>query len=169
MTKSKVRAKAKGDKGVESVADSSLPFFIMPGSALALLHDEIEAAVGRNLAETILYRYGFNCGESMTRRLDIKPRDIKDVPHVLTEIWSELGFGRISVDVEGETITVYVREGIEGTALGIKGRASCHYTRGYLAGVVSAVLGRRVDGIEDECMAKGDDFCRMQIASRFRI
>ena len=167
MTKAK--GKVRVDKDVQIVGDSTLAFFIMPGEALALLHDELEAVVGRNLAESVLYRYGFNCGESMSRRLNLSPRAIEDVPHVLSEIWSELGFGRISVGVEDDGIAVYIREGIEGTALGIKGTASCHFTRGYLAGVVSSIVGTRMNTIEDECMAKGDEFCRMQIASRFKI
>ena len=44
MTKAK--GKVRVDKDVQIVGDSTLAFFIMPGEALALLHDELEAVVG---------------------------------------------------------------------------------------------------------------------------
>lgn len=161
--------KTKKKKGVKSV-DSMLAFFIMPGEALALLHDELEAVVGKKMSQEILYKYGYNCGKSITERLNLEKKSMKDVPIILTEIWSELGFGRITViSKDDDKIEVQITEGIEANALGYRTAPSCHFTRGYMAGVVSAIVNTRLYAVEEECVTSGSNFCRIKVARRLII
>lgn len=136
------------------MAHETRPFFVMPASALKDLREELELMEGTSSAET-MERYGYRAGVGLLRTLDIKCANLKQADDMLTQIWSETGLGRIHVDlVTDHQIMVTFRESLEAES----GRR-CDFTRGYLAGVVSSLLGRKYESTEVSCISEGAERC----------
>ncbi|MGQ9583625.1 MAG: DUF835 domain-containing protein [Thermoplasmatota archaeon] len=135
-------------------------FFIMPGNALRSLRDELQISAGEKMTEGILYRYGFRCGEGQIQNMDIVCEDMISISEVLPGLWGSVGLGRIQLkDITEEGMTVIFKESIEAMTVGQTPKPSCDFTRGYLAGMASALANKKFTAIETECMAKGDPVC----------
>ncbi len=133
-------------------------YFIMHGSALKDLRVELDNIVGESVAKGMLFRYGFRCGESLARSIEMRTSQTR-IAKVLPEVWAEVGLGRIKVKRVKGGITATLEDAIEARANGAKGRASCDFTRGYLAGLASELTGCSYYCTEDRCASKGDDYC----------
>ncbi len=130
------------------------PFFVMPGSALLDLREELELIEDKEAGET-LARYGYRAGVGLIGVLDLHVDDVSQIKEVLPQIWSETGLSRIKVtSANAEEIVVQAEESVEA----LHGR-SCDFARGYLSGIVSSLLDRRYQAIEKECISKGKHGC----------
>jgi predicted hydrocarbon binding protein len=130
------------------------PFFVMPASALRDLREELELIEGASSAET-MERYGYRAGVGLVKTLDIKCGNMKQAEDVLAQIWSETGLSRIDINLITEReIMVTFQESLESNF----GRR-CDFTRGYLTGVVSSLLGRKFESTEVSCMSEGAERC----------
>jgi len=130
------------------------PFFVMPGSALLSLREELEIMEGPHAGDT-LARMGFKAGSALVASLDVPPVDLEGFAEVFTQLWSESGLARTKVmKVTAEEIAVTFNESLESA----RGRR-CDFTRGYLAGITSALLGRRYEATEVVCMSQGAERC----------
>ena len=128
------------------------PFFVMPASALKDLREELDLMEGVSSGETI-ERYGYRAGIGLLKTLGIECRDLKQAEDVLAQIWSETGLSRIHIDLITEIVATF-QESLEAEF----GRR-CDFTRGYLAGVVSSLLGRKYESTEVSCMSEGAERC----------
>ena len=130
------------------------PFFVMPGSALLDLREELELIEDKGAGET-LERYGYRAGVGLIGVLDVSAENEDDLRQMLPQIWSETGLGRMKIKKasRGE-IEVEIEESIEA----FHGR-KCDFTRGYLAGIVSSLLDTRYTAAEKECISDGKDAC----------
>lgn len=145
--------------GQEAVR-SPIAFFIMPGNALKSLRDELEISSGENMTEGILYRYGFRCGEGMVQDMNETTDDMISLSEKLPGLWAGAGLGRIKLKEVGEKkISLIFTESVEAASIGKATRPTCDFTRGYLAGMATALLNRNFVATEDECIAKGDKYC----------
>jgi predicted hydrocarbon binding protein len=139
---------------VVDVVQETRPFFVMPASALKDLREELELIEGTSSAET-MERYGYRAGVGLVKTLDIKCTGLKQAEEVLAQIWSETGLSRIQVNLITEReIMVTFQESLESEF----GRR-CDFTRGYLTGVVSSLLGRTYESTEVSCMSEGAERC----------
>jgi predicted hydrocarbon binding protein len=130
------------------------PFFVMPASALKDLREELELIEGASSAET-MERYGYRAGVGLVKTLDIKCSNLKQAEDLLAQIWSETGLSRIHISLITEReIMVTFQESLESEF----GRR-CDFTRGYLTGVVSSLLGRKFESTEVSCMSEGAERC----------
>lgn len=130
------------------------PFFVMPASALKDLREELDLLDGARSGET-LERYGYRAGVGLIRTMGFGSRNLRQSEDVLAQIWSETGLSRICIDVITEDeIVASFQESIEAGF----GRR-CDFTRGYLAGVVSSLLGRKYESTEVSCISEGADRC----------
>lgn len=126
----------------------------MPASALKDLREELELMDGVSSAET-LERYGYRAGVGLLNSLDIHCSDLKQAEDMLTQIWSETGLSRIHIDViTDHQIMVTFHESLEA-----KFGHRCDFTRGYLAGVVSSLLGKKYESTEVSCISEGSERC----------
>ena len=132
----------------------SKPFFVMPASALKDLREELDLIEGISSGET-MERYGYRAGVGLLKTLGIECPDLKQAEEVLAQIWSETGLSRIHIDLitENEIVAMF-QESLEAEF----GRR-CDFTRGYLAGVVSSLLGRKYESTEVSCMSEGAERC----------
>ncbi|MEM2943486.1 MAG: DUF835 domain-containing protein [Methanomassiliicoccales archaeon] len=130
------------------------PFYVLPGSALLDLREELELIEG-DAASGTLERFGFRAGMNLVRELGIEAKDYEDFSDILPQLWSETGLSRmIMEEITDEEITITFEESIEAT----HGRR-CDFTRGYLAGIVSGLLKTRYNAEEKECISSGSNCC----------
>lgn len=130
------------------------PFFVMPGSALRDLRDELDLMEGAAGSET-MERYGYRCGVGLVRTLAIECDGIDHLRDVLKQIWAETGLSRMEVDLitENEMVITFA-DSIEAD-----GGHTCDFTKGYLIGIVSTLMGRRYEGREVSCISDGSHRC----------
>jgi predicted hydrocarbon binding protein len=130
------------------------PFFVMPGSALIDLREELELIEDEKAKET-LARYGYRAGVGLIKSLGVEVSSLEQIKEVMPQLWSETGLGRMQIkEIEDDHITVTFEESIEAH----HGRR-CDFTRGYLAGMFSTLMKRRYDAEETECIADGKYRC----------
>lgn len=130
------------------------PFFVMPGSALIDLREELELIEDDKAKET-LARYGYRAGVGLIRSIGVEVSSFEQFKEVLPQLWSETGLGRMQIkEADQDCITVTFEESIEAR----HGR-KCDFTRGYLAGMVSTLLKRKYEAQETECVADGKYRC----------
>lgn len=126
----------------------------MPAAALLSLREELELLSPGHEGET-LQRTGFKAGMTLVSTLDVPSPTLEDFPEVFTQLWSESGLSRARVSrVSMEEIVVKFNESVEAA----RGR-KCDFTRGYLAGIASGLLGRRYEATEVACMSQGSEWC----------
>ncbi|MDD1773472.1 MAG: DUF835 domain-containing protein [Methanomassiliicoccales archaeon] len=129
-------------------------FFVMPGQAIMDLREELELIEGEEAGET-LQRYGFRAGMGLVKSLGIDASDFEQLAEILPQLWAETGLSRIIEEhVTDKEITVTFEESIE-AAHGRK----CDFTRGYLSGIVSALMKSKYNAVERECASQGKAHC----------
>ncbi len=126
----------------------------MPAAALLSLREELDLISEGRAGET-LERTGFKAGMTLVSTLDVPPPSLENFSEVFTQLWSESGLSRTKVvRVSADEIVVTFDESAE-AARGYK----CDFTRGYLAGIVTALLGRRYKASELVCMSQKAERC----------
>ena len=137
----------------------SLPFFVMPGIALAHLREELEIVEGDQRARHMLYRYGQRCGRALVESFGLDCESLTEARSVLEPIWMEAGLSRIKIEsIEESEMVVNLEESVEA-----KEGKTCDFGRGYLSGIVSQLLGKRFEVDEVECTSQGYMVCVMQV------
>ncbi len=130
------------------------PFFVLPGSALLSLREELEIIEGDYAGET-LERMGFRAGMSLVQSLEVDSLEIEMLEEVLPQLWAEAGLSRAHLKKTSlEEIVVTFEESLEAS----HGRR-CDFTRGYLSGIVSGLLGTKYEAREMVCMSQGAERC----------
>jgi predicted hydrocarbon binding protein len=130
------------------------PFFVMPASALLSLREELELMAGDWAGET-LERTGHKAGMTLVSSLDVPVTGLDNFAEVFAQLWSESGLSRTKVmKVTADEIVVTFDESVEAS----HGRR-CDFTRGYLSGIASGLLGRRYRATEVVCMSQGAERC----------
>jgi predicted hydrocarbon binding protein len=130
------------------------PFFVLPASALISLREELELLAGDWAGET-LERTGFRAGMSLVSSLDITATKLEDFAEVFSQLWSEAGLSSTAVErASEEEIVVSFKGSVEATS-----KRRCDFTRGYLEGIASGLLGRRYQATEVMCMSQGAERC----------
>jgi predicted hydrocarbon binding protein len=130
------------------------PFFIMPGSALLDLREELELIEDKAASDT-LERYGYRAGVGLIKTLKVKVDDLQQLDDMLPQIWMETGLSRIN---HLEISEAEIKAGFEESLEAAHGR-KCDFTRGYLAGITSTLTGRRYQATEIECASTGAKQC----------
>ena len=142
-------------------------FFILPAQALITLRDELEPLANEDVIRAIIFRYGFRSGDACVESMGINAKTPQQLKDLLPDIWEEVGLGRLHFyDDNEESIELHLGESIEGDIMGDTQRTSCDFTRGYLAGVVSSLVGKMYHCKEKKCISKGDSNCTFLLTQR---
>jgi predicted hydrocarbon binding protein len=161
-------AKQKNNKEKNSdVSNYTTAFFILPAEALITLRDELEPMANEDVIRAIIFRYGFRSGDACVESMGLKAKNAKQFRDLLPDIWEEVGLGRLHFDNQNkDIIEIRLTESIESNVMGDTGKTSCDFTRGYLAGVVSHLLGKMYHCKEEECVSSGDSQCAFILTER---
>lgn len=144
--------------------DGETPFFIMPSNALKSLRDELSISEGEKLTNEMLYRYGVRCGEGMIERMSIKASGAEEISNLVPNLWAGVGLGRVVTGpVAGDDLSFNFSESIEARAVGKTNEASCHFTRGYLVGIVQQISDKGYKAVETACLSRGDEACVIKL------
>ena len=160
---------------------SGLRAFLATEDFVVGLHRGLEEEVG-DAASMILYKCGFRWGvEDMKVFVPIIEQeynlrfDDMDI-HFLLETWwwwfQTQGWGAWRLDLSQRKqgmVTVDVFDSAIAKSLGNVGKPTCYLYSGVLAGVFTYIAKRDLAGIEVQCYAMGEDFCRFLIGSEKRI
>jgi predicted hydrocarbon binding protein len=142
-------------------------FFILPAEALLKLRSELEPLANEDVIRAIIFRYGFRSGEACVESMGVSVSSPKKLKNLLPDIWEEVGLGRLHFETQTkDTIKLRLSESIEGMVMGETDRTSCDFTRGYLAGVVSELIGKMYHCKEEDCVSKGDLHCSFLLTER---
>jgi hypothetical protein len=118
----------------------------------------------------VLYSAGKRVGEYVAIRIrEMFSLNKEDLVLALTQAIQSAGWGITeiqSINFEGLSATIIVRDCFEAAAWRKKPYTVCHWTRGYLAGYMSTVFGKPVEAIEIKCVAKGDEHCEFKIQTK---
>lgn len=134
-----------------------LGFFVVPNEFMRGIRNELESMVGEGAGKEFLFRSGFRCGESIVKSLGLNNYKM---PETLTSLWAQTGFGRLKVtEMSVEHIEIQCEESTEAVAIGPAKAPVCDFTRGCLAGTISAIVGKDYYAIEKRCISVGDPFC----------
>lgn len=142
-------------------APKGLAFFVMPGNALKSLSDELYIDMGEEKTVDALYRFGYRCGENMARDLDIHCDTPGDMKEILPVLIIETGLGQAVVTSSRNELNVVFEDSLEALMCAKKG--SCSFTRGYLAGITSSILGNEFVCREVECLSLKHKRCNFHI------
>jgi len=141
-------------------------FFVMPGNALKSLHDELKIAIeDSEVSREVMERFGFRCGVGMAKNLKVsETENIQAVCDMLPHLWAQSGFGNLSVECEEgiNVIKVTLDDSVEVISKGKEKKGTCNFTKGYIAGLISELLGVRYKGHETKCVATGFEHCELQ-------
>jgi len=130
------------------------PFFVMPGSALKDLRDELELLNGNDAGRT-MERYGFRAGVGLVRTLGLECADIQEAKAIIEQVWTETGLSRMVIEMINETeIVITFKESVEAD-----NGDHCDFTRGYISGIISSLMRRRYDSYEASCISDGAGKC----------
>ena len=143
----------------------------MSGAVLRHLRRRLSAMFGDKSASNILYALGMEEGQSFIRATKI------GVGEPLLPLPSKAQLSSISrlVEVEGlaekcefkfdgggERVEAILYGSVE--AEGVEsGVPVCNFLSGWLAGVFGKLTGLQASAVEEECIAKGDPYCRIRI------
>jgi predicted hydrocarbon binding protein len=137
-----------------------MAFFIMPGHALKSIRDEIEIQVGEETANDMIYRYGIRCGEGMITRMGMTSDTMDEIAETIPALWAGVGLGRLTIDEVSEaSIKVRFHESVESLALGRPQEPKCHFTRGYLQGMATALAQKEFVCTEIQCSEDWSEQC----------
>lgn len=138
-----------------------ISFFVMSGSALRSLRDELQILVGEDESKETLERYGYRCGEGLIQEIGVECRDLNESKSIINSLIYETGLGRpLGIDVLKDEIVMGLEDTVEALA---KSKGECNFTKGYLSGIISTLLDKKYDCIEEKCITKGDKYCAYRL------
>ncbi|HID71807.1 MAG TPA: hypothetical protein EYP29_03575 [Thermoplasmata archaeon] len=139
-------------------------FFIMPLSMFRVMHEVLEGRYGEREGASLLFQIGYNLGEVTIKNTDFSQSHTDNFIDILHLQWAEMGLGLLSIwtKPDGNLIIQNTRSS-EALALGNTGVASCHFTRGYLVGIINTFtkVGYKIS--ETRCICKGDEVCLYEL------
>jgi len=156
--------------------------FLATEDLIVGLQAGLEQEVG-DASAVVLYRIGFKWGTQDMKRFESNMlkefgREMRqmNVAFMLEEWWwplQAMGWGAWEIDLKSKReqglILVNLYESAVAKTLGEIGKPVCHLYAGLLAGALSYVANRELNGIEIQCYAMGATFCRFVVGAEQKI
>ena len=97
-------------------------------------------------------------GRGFAQQMGMTPPQMVDF---MLEMGCQIGWGRfILEELSQDRLVVKAYNSPFAVAHSPAEHGVCHLIRGVFAGVAEAILGSQVTAVEEECLAKGDKYCR---------
>jgi len=158
------RAMYDSDNGEITIGGTD--WILMSGSAFRSLIEGITTTFGTG-ASSILFEAGRCTGKEFTQSLLKEGTVPEEVPTWLEVFFTQGGWGKViaRADFANKTAVVVIDDCA--TARGVKSKeASCHFIRGYVAGISEILFKTNVECAETKCMAKGNATCEFRVQSQ---
>ncbi len=132
-------------------SSNEIPFVALPVDFFTAIQDLLGEYGLDDKTEEFFEKLGNKSGRAVVH---------EQLADALVSMWAEVGIGRlIARDVDEGGVAAEVTDSMESLALGNVGSPSCHFTRGYIAGVVSTLAGKEHMTVEDQCVCEGHQKC----------
>ena len=137
----------------------------MPADAIKSLRLELSNLLKEKLAAGVLFRFGYKCGEALVDSDNPKSLNDSSMESALPKIWERTGLGSISSihEISEDEIQIEIIESTEARILGTNDTPSCDYTRGYLAGICSALTKKKFYSVETSCLSQSEKSCKFEL------
>lgn len=136
-----------------------VPAIIMSVETFVRMQKEAEKMFGFEGASVLFYETGKKSGEQWIKRFSREwELDDQRFIQAVQDFYAELGWGNFNI-TNGNEIVVKVEHSFIARGYGSSDRASCHFLRGYNAGLAEALSGKSIDAEEVRCATKGDGYC----------
>ena len=141
-------------------------WILMGGSTFRSLIEGINNTLGSG-AVNILLEAGKCAGKEFAQSLLKEGTLPEEVPTWLEVFFTQGGWGKITARADFANKTAIVVIDNCATARQVRSKeASCHFIRGYVAGVSEILFKANTECIETRCMSKGNAFCEFRVRSR---
>jgi len=145
---------------------------LFPLSFLRNLFDEIEKILTPSGSAAVFYNAGKRSGENYVKyykeKFGLKSRE--ELIKTLIMGTSAVGWGKIetyALDLSIPAGSIRVKKNIEAIMHGKKAtQPICHWTRGFMAGYLTALTGVDVEIVETKCLGKGDEYCEFEVKAK---
>ena len=152
-----------------------MPVFALAPASIHRLRRRLDAS-GEGVASAILQDAGFATGEALHNRWknrvaertgldDAGNLDVRWFGPMLDELFTDLGWGSVSVTMVGDTALLLEAGAWAESEAGATTLPSCHFSCGCFASFLTAQAGSSIAVLEVECRSRGDDACRFLAAS----
>jgi predicted hydrocarbon binding protein len=139
---------------------NEIPFVALPVDIFTAIRDMLAEYGLSDKDEEFFENLGIKCGRAVVTRTGFSWESDEQLADALVSLWAEVGIGRLTAkDVDKGGVAAEVTDTVESLALGNVGEPSCHFTRGYIAGVVSELSSREHMTVEDQCVCEGHPKC----------
>jgi predicted hydrocarbon binding protein len=143
---------------------------VMPVELFGSLFDEIEKILTPSGFAAVFYNAGKKSGAFITGLLT-KRYKLKEKSLILavTQATRAIGWGQIeefNINKKELFAKVKVRMCFEALLRGRNQEKTCHWTRGFVAGLLGEVFGKPVEAVELKCAATGDGICEFEVKPR---
>jgi len=137
-----------------------IPFVALPVDIFGAIKEQLKASGMDQKTPEFMLGIGVACGKAAVRRTGFKWETDEQLSEALQSMWAEIGIGRLlAKDVSSGGVAAEVTETVESGAIGVVGEPSCHFTAGYIAGVVSELAGKEHIAVEEQCVCEGHPKC----------
>lgn len=158
------RATYDSENGEIRIAD--IDWILMGGSTFRSLIEGINNALGTG-AVAILLEAGKCAGKEFAQSLLKEGTLPEEVPTWMEVFFTQGGWGKITARADFANKTAVVVIDNCATARQVRSKdASCHFIRGYIAGISEILFKTNVECAETRCMAKGNAYCEFRVQSK---
>jgi len=143
---------------------------IMPLELFGSLLEEIENILTPSGFAAVFYGAGKRSGAHITELIE-KKCDLAGelVVSALIQSTQALGLGQledVKLDLNRPFCKVRIRKCFEAVLKGSRREAACHWTRGFIAGFMSRVVGKPLEAVEVKCATGGGDVCEFEVCPK---
>ncbi len=148
--------------------------FLVPARIIQSIEDWVSKAFGHAAAVNFLYEMGREAGKNSVKALNDfgfvfkNPFEFQKAREELAPFWGWEKLNTVEFDVAGRL----VRSRCTGSAYVCDRNARtpvCHLGRGFDAGALEVVFGKRCESIETACEGKKDDYCELVTGSSAEV
>jgi predicted hydrocarbon binding protein len=152
------------ENGEIRIADTD--WLLMGGSTFRSFVEGINRILGTG-AVGILFEAGRCAGKEFVQSLLNEDALPEEVPTWLEVFFTQGGWGKITARADFANKTAIVVIDNCATARGVRSKeASCHFIRGYIAGISEILFKASAECVETRCISKGNAFCEFRVQSR---
>jgi len=141
-------------------------YLLVRPDVLITFQKEVEKELGEK-AGRILFLSGFQGGSLSSKKYrEVFHLSDEEIVRFMTEMGPQIGWGRFELekfDSDKKALSIRVYHSPFAEAYGVSTKPVCHFIRGVLSGMATAVFKEECEITETLCLAKGNPFCKFEV------
>jgi hypothetical protein len=141
-------------------------YLLIRPEVLVTVQKEVEKELGER-ADHILFQSGFQGGSLSSKRYrEVFNFSHEEIVRFMIEMGPQIGWGRFELErfvPDSKSLSVKVYHSPFAEAYGTSTKPVCHFIRGVLSGMATAVFKKESEITEILCLAKGDPYCKFEL------